>query len=94
MTLCPNAATHVQQLNVRHDWDNANLEHYRDTVHSALNEIDIPSSLFGCCHDCDNDAHRLAIDDYYNSLVSCIQDCTKTCVPVINSRKWLFNVPG
>ena len=47
---------------MRHDWDNANLEHYRDTIHSALNEVDIPSSLFGCCHDCDNDAHRLAID--------------------------------
>jgi len=73
ITLCLNTATHVQQLNVRRDWDNANLKYYRDTVSSALNEVDIPSSLFGCCHDCDNDAHRLAIDNYYNSLqVTCL----------------------
>jgi len=94
VTLCPNAVTYAQQLNVRYDWDNANLEHYRDIVHSTLNEVDIPNFLFGCSHDCQNDAHRLAIDDYYNSIVSCIQHCTETCVPVINSRHRVFNVPG
>ena len=91
---CPNSRTNECQLNVRYDWDNADINCYRNTVYSGLNDVDIPRCLIGCCHSCDNTFHQSAIDDYYTSIMTCIRECTQGCIPTISGRSKPYNVPG
>jgi len=83
---CSNSLTKDCQSNVRYDGDNADINCYRNAVHSGLNEVDIPRCLIGCSHSCDNTSHQSAIDDYYTSIMACIHECTQACIPVISSR--------
>jgi len=45
---------------------------------------------YSCC----NSEHLRDIDKYYGSIIKCIRDSTKFCVPVLNSSVNKYNVPG
>jgi len=91
---CSNSIMKECQLNVRYDWDNADINCYRKAVNSGLSKVDIPRCVIGCSHSCDNTSHQSAIDDYYTSIMTCIRECTRSCIPVINGRNNAYNVPG
>jgi len=78
-----NIATQMTHYNAKYDWANADIDQYRNTVHSELNKVDIPRCMFDCSHNCDSTQHFSAIDEYYTQLITCIGKCTAACVPVL-----------
>jgi len=87
-------ATGSQYINVKYNWNSADIALYKYRLRNSLNKLVIPRSLYSCNYSCCNSEHLRDINKYYGSIMKCIRDSTKFCVPVLNSSVNKYNVPG
>ena len=51
------------------------VSNYQEVIDKFLSAIEIPKCFYTCCSDahCDDDKHIMAIENYYDRVISCIK---------------------
>jgi len=64
-------------------WDTADLHLYYNRTGELLNKIHVPYDLLHCKCDVLKCVHWSCINNYYKSIVNCLCDAMKDCVPTL-----------
>ena len=75
-----NVGEHSRQISPKLLWDKANIDGYRADVYEHLSKVQLPIEALLCTECCD-ESHHVDIENYYNSLISCLRSAASNNVP-------------
>jgi len=75
-----NIGEHCHQVSPKLLWDKANIDGYRADVYEHLSRVQLPVKAL-LCNECCDETHHVDIENYYNSLISCLRSAASDSVP-------------